>query len=183
MGGGKSGGGSKPVDPQLFEIAQQLLGASTQVLDTSLGNLQLGSEALGNLIQTGGSGALLPSIQQAIEAGRNATSQAQTTTVEDLTRRGITGTAAAQILAQQQLAGDLAVSQIGPNFALPLISSAITQSLGQVSPGLSGIGGAASLFGSGINPNANSRGGAGPTPSTTRPVPSFLVNNIQEDNA
>jgi len=176
-GKGKGGGGEVSFPPELTAISERLASLSEQAFELSRPGLELGRDILldaggrgGNGKGSGGSGVpevLTPFIQQSVSATNSATSKALSTTAEELARRGISGSAAAQIMAQQRQLGDVAASQTGPNltasFALPLLSGAAAQSVGQIAPGLSGLGGAGSLLTPGITQGGGGgKGGLGP---------------------
>jgi hypothetical protein len=194
MGGGgksKSTEVSAEFPPELIEISDRLASLSEQAFELSRPGLELGRDILQTAggrgeggkgpesffeTSTGGPGVLTPFIQQAVQNTNAATGRALRQTETDLARQGITGTAAANILAQQQVQGDIAASQVAPNlttsFILPLLSGAASQSIGQIAPGLSGLGGAGSLLTPGITQNSTTLGG-GLGPILSAPLAAF----------
>lgn len=158
MGGGKGGGAKVSIPPQLLDIAERLTQLSEKTFAISEPGLTGGANVLQDVLKTGGSQALTPSIQQAVEQTRSAASNATRQLGEDLTRQGVTGTEAARLLGESRQAGDIAAAQTGPGIALPLVKGAAAQSLGQVSPGLSALGGAGSLLSGGITASSGGKG-------------------------
>lgn len=159
--GGKGGGGSVQIPQQLLDISDRLASLSEQTFEISRPGLEAGRDVLQDVIKTGGSGALTPSIRQAVEQTRSGASRAQTATAESLTRAGITGSEAARILGAQRQAGEVAAAQVGPQIALPLVNAAAAQSIGQIAPGLSGLAGAGQLLTPGISRSGGGKGGGG----------------------
>lgn len=98
-------------------------------------------------LKTGGVGAKIPTIQRAVEAQKQATSQAATQTAEQLARRNIGGTAAGRILAGTRLAGASAESRIPTDIVGQVIAQGLPLASNMRSMGMGGIqaGGQADL--------------------------------------
>lgn len=162
MGGGKSGGSAGKKGGQALQIPDELIQASEELteisretFDIAKPGLELGGQVVEDVLRTGGSQALTPSVQQAVEQTRAAASQAARQTGENLTRAGVTGTERQAILAQQAIQGQVAAAQVGPNFALPLVQQAALQSLGGQALGIQGVGQAAQALAGGTRTPAN----------------------------
>lgn len=132
MSGGKTPSASKSgerISERQFELAEP-------TLESAAGQVE-------EIVRTGGSTALIPSIQRAVEAASGAVSSSRTAASQNLTRAGITGTDFASIMANLQQQGDLAVSGIPGQFTLPIQMQALQAVLGLPSLSIQGLTGAA----------------------------------------
>lgn len=84
-----------------------------------------------NLLQTGGVGALNPSIGRAVEGARIAGSRSLQDLNEEMSLQGITGTERARMKGQAKRDMNFQISQIPLQFALPLLQSLFGATLGQ----------------------------------------------------
>lgn len=103
-------------------------------------------DQLNEALTTGGVGARLPIIQKSVEASKSATSAARVATTESLAKAGIGGTPfGQQILAGQELQGNLATAQIPTNIIQQLIAQAPGAVLGSAQTLSGGFGQAAQV--------------------------------------
>lgn len=84
-----------------------------------------------SLLQTGGTGALTPSIGRAMEGARVAGSRSLQDLNEQLSLQGITGTERAALRGQAQRDINFNISQIPLQIVLPLLQSIFGSTLGQ----------------------------------------------------
>lgn len=131
-----AGGGAKgtPSATQAQEEFSRLLfGAAAPSINIAGGQLL-------ELLSTGGVGAMIPSITQAVQAQRSAGSRARRQTEETLARQGITGTEAGRILSEQSLQAETQAAAIPSRFALPLQQQALQSILGLPQTAVGGLG-------------------------------------------
>ena len=99
---------------------------------------------LNEALKTGGIGARIPIIQRAVEDVNRSTAGAVRGTQEQLSRAGVTGPFAAQILAQERMAGSQAAAKIPTDYAQQLIAGG--PGLISSGSGIPGLSTAASLL-------------------------------------
>lgn len=139
MGGFAGLGGGKGQPSANLELERR----SEELFDLARPILETGASQFEEILRSGGSGALLPSITKAVEGTRSAASSGLAGAEELLTSRGITGTAAGTILANLFQQGELAVAGVEPGFVLPIQQQALNAILGTPQLAISGLGGAA----------------------------------------
>lgn len=89
MGGGKGGGGGGGTPGFVREGTQRLAERSQQLFDISRPLLETGTSQIASLISTGGPGARVPIINQAVTAQNAANRQVQRDISGDLRRAGL----------------------------------------------------------------------------------------------
>lgn len=87
--GGKGGGSGSTTPDFILEGTKDLSERSQQLFDIARPLLETGTSQIASLIRTGGPGANVPIINQAVAAQRSATSQAQAGIGGDLRRAGL----------------------------------------------------------------------------------------------
>jgi hypothetical protein len=131
-GGGKGGGGSRALENLLTEVGGESKPARGELFSQIFESLR-----------TGGIGARLPIVQQAVEQSRQATSGALSGTQAQLSRLNLLGTPYGQnILAQQRQAGEQGTARIPTDIANQFIQMApgfISSTLGQQFGGASNL--------------------------------------------
>lgn len=155
MGGGGKGGGGGGETPQFVrEGTRDLANRSQQLFDLSRPLLETGTSQIADLIRTGGPGANVPIINQAVAAQRGATQRAQAEISGDFRRAGLEGRVpgvpggtgqtpfASRMREQLQRIGDTQAARIPTRAAAPLISSAATSALGGAGAAGTGFQGA-----------------------------------------
>ena len=158
--GGKAGGGKGGIDEGFLNdiLARGVnLGDKYYGLSESLYNMvqptmaEVNKQAMQTLQggYTGGTGPIQPLITQAVEAQKLAGSQAQKQAGEQMARFGLTGTPYGQnILSGMQQAGEFNLARIPTEMAYndywKRIGAFLPSAIGQISPALSGMGGAVS---------------------------------------
>lgn len=130
--GGKSSKGGPP--KFVREGTKELGEKSQQLWDISKPLVQSGADQAMSLIRTGGPGANVPIINQAVAAQRGATQRAQAGIDGDLRRAGMEATPSSGPFAQRlreltQRRGDMAAANIPIKAAAPLITSAMTSGI------------------------------------------------------
>ena len=162
--GGKSGGGdaSNATDPSLNTLLEGLNSRSTELFDLAKPLLNQAAGGVSELLSTGGTGAQIPAIQQALAASRAAGSTAVRQAQESTSRMGVTGTDYASTIANLMREGEQTSAGIPAQMSWPVISNYL-QSLGNApQTALQGLGSAAGTAG-GVtqqalaNESANSR--------------------------
>lgn len=159
MGGGKKGGGSN-IPPQLGQISQELTQLGEEQIGLALPLLQGGAQVVQDIQQTGTSKSLIPFITSAIEQSRTQQSKQLEQLFEGLTRRGITGTAFQQAMAQGRLGAESASAGIPLQTVAPILEASSSQALGLTEQGLSQLGIAGSILG-GVPRGGGGGGGKG----------------------
>lgn len=162
--GGKSGGGdaSNATNPSTNELLQGLNSRSSELFDLARPLLEKAAGNVSELLSTGGTGAQIPAIQQALASSRAAGSTAVRQAQEQGNRAGLTGTDYAGSVADLMRQGEQNAAGVPSQMSWPVISNYL-QSLGNApQTGLSGIGQAAGVSGgvtdqSLANEGANSR--------------------------
>ena len=91
-GGGKGGGGGGSTPAFVREGTQALAQRSQQLFDISRPLLEQGTSQIASLIRTGGPGANVPIINQAVSAQRGAADRTQAAIGGDLVRSGLVPT-------------------------------------------------------------------------------------------
>ncbi|MEE9586062.1 MAG: hypothetical protein V3W09_04095 [Nitrososphaerales archaeon] len=120
--------------------SKSLESTSEGLIETAAPSLDVGGQQLQELLTTGGIGAQIPAIMQAVEASKSASSRALRGTEEDLTRAGISGTEAQTILGEQRQTGEQAAAGIPSQFALPIQQQVLQAILGLTGTGVQGLG-------------------------------------------
>lgn len=129
-GGGKGGGGGVAIPEFVTKGQQRLSETGREIFDISKPGLQAGSTQATQLIATGGPGARVPVLQQAVRAQQRGTSQAMKAVGESLSRSGVSGPFANRIQGQIARQGEAAARNIPIQAALPLIQGAAGAALG-----------------------------------------------------
>ncbi len=137
MGGGLFGAKGNPGSNQALERQ------STELFELSKPLLEQSASGVGDILRTGGTNALVPSIQRSVEASGKATSEARTRASEDLTRQRVTGTDYNTIISNLLQQGEFNTSQIPGNFYQDIISSFYKSLTGTPQLAISGQGVAA----------------------------------------
>lgn len=133
-------GGSSTKVPQEFKnLAGQQLSERLRAAPARNMVFQQMAEAL----RTGGIGARIPIIQQAVAAQRGGVAQTLSGASSDLYKRGITGPYAGSILNATRMAGENAISRIPTDYASQFINQASRLIPGLGSDGGGGGGGGA----------------------------------------
>lgn len=137
MGGGIFGAKGNP------ESNENLEKRSQELYDISKPLLQQSAGQVSDILQTGGTNAMIPSIQRAVEASLKATGQARQQASEDLTRQGITGTDYNSIISNMFQEGAFKTSQIPGTFYQDILSSFYKSLTGTPQLAIGGMGSAA----------------------------------------
>lgn len=132
---GQGKGRTPSASEELEDISRERAQLIDPILETSAGQV-------GDIVRSGGTGAFIPAIRQAVRAALSGSSQAQTETGENLTRAGITGTDRETILANLGLRGEQEAAAIPSRFALPVIQQAMAAVLGLPQLSVQGLGAA-----------------------------------------
>lgn len=145
-GGGAPGGIARPVQratESQIQKGQQLKGARQPALDEGIGQFM-------ELLSTGGSGARVPIIQQAVAGQQRATRNAQQQISSAAGRGGLDTNVLNRLLTQIGTAGGARAGAIGPAIAAPLVLGNIQNTLSAGRAGgqaiQQGIGAAAGGF-------------------------------------
>jgi acyl CoA:acetate/3-ketoacid CoA transferase beta subunit len=94
-----------------------------------------------DILKTGGSQAITPTISRAVEASKQATSQSMLQTQGEMARTGLAGTPfAAAVLGQTSQQGNQATARIGPEISMELLKMIPNFLMGQASTSVSGMG-------------------------------------------
>lgn len=137
IGGGK---GNPGTNKELAAMSKELFALSKPLLQQGAGQVQ-------ELLSTGGIGATIPSIQQALQASLAAGSQAQRGAEEYLTRQGITGTDAATILTGLSRQSAAEASAIPTSMTMPVLASLYQALFGVPQIAIGGMGQSAAVHG------------------------------------
>lgn len=186
MGGGK-GGGSAEIPGFVREGTQALGERSRQLFDISRPLLESSTGQILDLVRTGGPGANVPIIQQAVAAQRGATERTQAAIGGDLVRAGLeprpggapggtaqpTGPAttgpvtpaafgapsqfASRLRERLSRGGATAAGRIPVRAAAPLVTTAITSALSGGRLGAAGFQGGLQALGTGARVGAQAR--------------------------
>lgn len=132
-GGGKGGkgGGGQPQIPEFVKNAQRRVSeVGRQVFDISKPGLTAGSQQGLSLISTGGPGARVPILDQAVKAQQRGTNQAKAAVSAASNRAGTGGAFEKRMLNQLTMQGEQRARNIPIAQAVPLITGAIGTALG-----------------------------------------------------
>lgn len=150
-GGGKGGGGGGAQVPEFVKRSQKRVSeVGRQVFDISKPGLQLGSNQALSLISTGGPGARVPMLNQAVRAQQRGTQQAQSAVGEALNRAGTSTSFQERILGQIGRQGEMAARNIPIRAAVPLITGATGTALGGSAMGSRGAAAGLQALGAGL---------------------------------
>lgn len=158
MGGGKGGGAKLP--PEIEEAARTQLGIGEERFALGFPLIQEGANQARDVL-SGGVGGFGPAIRHTLEQARSTQSAGLTQLREDLTRRGITGSAFNEAMAAGRMGAEQAVAGVPYEFTRPVLETASGETFGLVPQGLQGIQGAASAGAAGAQPGRQSGGAAG----------------------
>lgn len=163
MGGGKASGGSSVEVPGFVRQAQKRVSeVGRQVFDISKPGLQAGGEQALNLIATGGPGARVPIINQAVAAQQRGTQQATRAIGEALNRAGTGPALSDRILQQVARQGEAQARNIPIRAAVPLITGAAGTALGGSQAGSRGVAGGLQALAGGLRaPQPSGKPGGG----------------------
>ena len=153
MGGGKDSGSGTDI-PQFVKEAQAQLGERSQRLfDIARPSLETGTAQLADLIRTGGPGANVPIITNAVAAQNAATTRALDTSLQPLERSGIAGTPFGERTTERiARAGTAAADRIPVRAAAPLQQAAISSAFSAGRLGQQGFSAGLRALGAGTQP-------------------------------
>jgi hypothetical protein len=160
--GGKGGGGGASVPGFVKQAAKRTSEVGRQVFDISKPGLEAGGKQGLSLISTGGPGARVPVLDQAVSAQQRGTKTAQSAIGEALNRGGVGPAFSNRILNQVGRQGEASARNIPIRQAVPLISGAAGLALGGSRGGSAGLTGGAQAIAGGLrSPQASNRPGGG----------------------
>lgn len=147
--GGKAGGAdaSNATNPSANTLLQGLNDRSSELFDLARPLLQKAAGNVSELLSTGGTGAQIPAIQQALASSRAAGSTAVRQAQEQGNRAGLTGTDYAGSIADLMRQGEQNSASVPSQLSWPVISNYL-QSLGNApQTGIQGLSSAAGTAG------------------------------------
>lgn len=126
MGGGGKGGGGSSVPPFVAEATSKLAERSQQLWDVSRPLVEQGTSQIASLVRTGGPGANVPIINNAVAAQQAAGRQAQEGAATQMQRGGVPSNIQNRIQERIRQNTSSAARSIPVSAAAPLIGAAMT---------------------------------------------------------
>ena len=159
-GGGKGGKGNSSkfsIPPEISQAQLEIANVAGERFNRQRPLVETSAAQLSELLNTGGVGARVPIVANAVAAQERALTNTQASLAEGTERGGITGPVADRLNRQLERTAGTAIRSIGPNITAPLASANVTNAIGAGTGALRGFQG-------GINALArsNTRSTGGP---------------------